>query len=154
MTGDEIARVGAGEVKRQERWWPPKREFFIDYLAPITLQGQGFEARFRMNPQTERLSEVSIIDARPAAAMVAPERERFDALEALLVQKYGPASLRTDLDQTRDAMLPSMKLVRTWTFPSTTIELRHEWFRAPGSGGMGLTTITYSPAKSSDANKL
>ena len=39
ITGDEIGRIGSGEVKRQERWWPPQREFFIDYTASITLLG-------------------------------------------------------------------------------------------------------------------
>jgi hypothetical protein len=153
ITGDEIARIGGADVKRQERWWAPQRQFLIDYTASLTLDGQEFEARFRMNPQTERLSEVSIIDVKRAKEMVAPEKERFDALEALLVQKYGPATLRTDDDQRRREM-PSMTLVRTWSFPTTVIELRHEWFVIPGTGGRGLITINYKPAKNSDANKL
>ena len=153
MTGAQIQAAPGGAV-RQERWWAPQRQFYVEYEVPgITLEGKPYIARLHMDPKTERLIEVRLVDAQKATGRV-PERARFDALERLLVQRYGPAQLRTDLDETRREVMPSLKLSRTWTFPATTIELSHDWFSPSPSDGLGSFTIRYFQNKNSDSSKL
>lgn len=155
MTGEQIARIGGSEITRGERWWPPKREFYVEYAGPtMRLQDMTFSVRMHMDPKTETLSEIRIVDSAPALGQVAPQRAKFDQLEALLTQKYGPAQLRTDLDESRDRVMPSVAFARTWAFPTTTIELRHDWFRSPAGDSAGSITIRYFPTKNSDSGKL
>ena len=153
MTSEQIAQVGGQGLNRIDRWWPPSRAFYVDFEADLTLQDQPYVARLMMETATNRLKEVAIMDKAPASSNVRPDRARFDSLEALLTQRYGPASLRTDLDRTRDSLLPSLKLSRTWALQTTTIELKHDWFMA-GNMPLGTFTIRYFPTKGSDASKL
>lgn len=155
MTGDQIKKIGGDEIKQQERWWPPQRQFYVDFKVPsLHLQDMDFTVQLRMDPKTEKLSDILISDAAPASSHVAPQRDEFDKLEALLTQKYGPAQLRTDLDERRGSLFPSVTFTRTWAFPTTSIELRHDWFQAAPNSSLGSITIRYFPTKSSDSSKL
>ena len=155
MTDEQIVRAGGGDVQRQERAWAPQRQFYVDYSVPaLKLQDMQFKVWFQMDPATDTLNEIRLIDKSPALGQGAPRRREFDELEALLTQKYGPAQLRTDLDEGRSLGMPMVTLTRTWAFPTTSIELRLDWFAAPGSAGAGSTTVRYFPTKRGDASKL
>ena len=98
MSGEQINRAGSPDLQKQPRAWAPQRQFYVDYIVPsLTLQGMRFHVWFEMDPTTDALNEIRMIDDAPAIGQGAPRRREFDELEALLTQKYGPAQLRTNL---------------------------------------------------------
>jgi hypothetical protein len=117
------------------------------------LDGYKFDVRFEMEPVTERLIAIRIVDGR-YETYVSPDPDKFARLEALLTQKYGPANLRTDVDRTRERPMQTALLMRSWSFATTTIELRQQWFRVGPTKPSGFTQIRFIPMKSGDSKKL
>ena len=149
MTGEQIAAAGG---QRVPRWHPPDKSFYVDFAQQLTLEGKPYVARLVMDVATDKLKAVEIQDTAPVESYTRPDRAQFDRLEALLTQRYGPASLRTDLNKPND-LFPSAKWSRTWALPGTSIELKHDWMDISGKP-MGSFMIRYFPTKGSDASKL
>lgn len=135
-----LAKFGGQLVKLQE---PEKfKDAYVNYvISPYSIGTGKYTVRFQMNNESMKLDQVLIrLDQMDSKI---PNELYFNQLDSLLTEKYKDPTWKNDRRGS------TIKLERKWVFPTTTISLSYLWMDV-----INLLTITYSPTKKSEAEKL
>jgi hypothetical protein len=107
----------------------PKRQIFaklhVDYVMSREIEGHPFTIYFQMADDTNKLAQVLVrlneMESRK------PREDGFNLLAASLAREYGDSTSQTNDRYRFGATFNGISLIRTWRFPTTTIELDYEW---------------------------
>lgn len=142
MTADEMVATFGSQLQKL-----PKRDLYsgmyAEYVIPnYKVDDDRYTVIFQMDNRTLRLAQVLIQSDEYSKDR--PNLRPFNALEALLSQKYGPMRYHKDENEGFESH------ERLWAFKTTTIELSYLFM----NGISSQLTIRYYPTSSSGANKL
>ena len=140
MSSQEIVKVFGSKAKKLPRW-QLYGDGYLEYIVPgINLKGGMYTAYFMMDAGSSKLREIHLrLDQMESPV---PRDDVFDGLNSLLTHQYG-APTRKDDERSPEVPIKSLRLSRTWKFPTTTVELFCQW----DSGHSSLVTIRYFPSK-------
>lgn len=161
MTTEEVLKaVEPAPVKLDKRAFlsrggdggkPFDRYGYADYETTVQVLGEDYKATFYMDVKTDRLMQVTLRPAKYGLKDYISEAA-FTQLSEALTQKYGTPTGQED-DRSKGAFTRKEMVSRTrqWVFPTTAIRLHYMGLE---DVEMYSLTVTYSPSKNKDADKL